>query len=167
MIMNKQIIGIICQRSKSFKNFNPGGICILNNNRKYKHKTILCQLLLFREKLELWLPNGIALPNSIDISKLGKKSALKSQDINKAKNVTPSRKNDTRKNIADETTTSETQQTQIKTEDDNNIGTGINSMADGSFSNDLYEPSFKSQNSVRYFRCSKESNGFYDWYNVF
>ena len=36
-------------------------------------------LLFFREKLELWLPNGMASPKSINISNFGNKNDLKSQ----------------------------------------------------------------------------------------
>ena len=61
------------------------------------------------------------------------------------------------------TKTSEIQQTQIRTEDVNEIGTGINSLPEGSFPNDLYEPSFKSQTSVRYFICSNELNRIYQF----
>ena len=55
-----------------------------------------------------------------------------------------------KKNIRDETSMTELQQSKIKTEEARNIDIGESTLADSQVHKDLYEPSFRRQDSVRY-----------------
>ena len=103
------------------------------------------RLLNFREKLELWLPNGLAAPNSIDLSNLGKKSSYQTFNKPKKRPVIP--KNDSSRSYANDTDiASEVENTRIKIEA---LDTKIDTLSGSkTVPRDLYEPSFNGQKSV-------------------
>ena len=110
-------------------------------------------LLYQREKLELWLPNGLAAPKSIVISNLANKAASSSSNTER-KRTSISKTNNNLDSVVTSSLDSTVQETKIKMEElDLNENT---SFPNRTLSKDLYEPSFNSRKSVSYF-CNKNS----------
>ena len=106
-------------------------------------------LYVFREKLELWLPNGIAAPTPIEISKQGGRSLPKPQDRVIKSLSNKLNRNELAHEITNNSAISASKESGIKTERANSIDNRKISSSKKSFTKDLYEPSFDRQESVR------------------
>ena len=109
-------------------------------------------LLFQREKLELWLPNGLAAPKSIDISNLANKASSSNSNTQR-KRTSISKTSNNFESVVGSCLDSTIQETKIKME-------ALDMTENTSFPNrtlpkDLYEPSFNGRKSVSYY-CNKD-----------
>ena len=110
----------------------------------------------FREKHELWLPNGTVAPKSIELSKLTDAASFNSSSnhLKSTPNVLDQRfqgDETLQEKSSNRKTNTNLEDVPIKTiSPQDNIGTSIKTSANGaSISNGFYEPSFNIKESVR------------------